>query len=250
MPRDKLRRTVTVYDIIDVILVTMKVMDDRSGYVSKNNATATGEVPTATFVINHLKNHDKVSEEIKMDYGVLAKEVYDYFKMPPRDPSDAFLSQVYSLMVTSKVSEKSIAFIVALPWLYENIHNRTIKLLKIAEKYTSSNYMGELGVRGTFIVKLLDVSEFKKQDPAGGQESHFWIYRIADPVGNFGIFFSKFPPFDGSLNLLDCLPIKLWDCFEMLATPKKMQPNRETGIKETQFSNVELTEIIGEGTEE
>jgi hypothetical protein len=63
------------------------------------------------------------------------------------------------------------------------------------------------------------------------------------------LFFSKNPPSNINSNI-ECLPIKIWDCFEMSATPKKMEPNKETGVKETQFNRVKITEFIGPGTEE
>jgi hypothetical protein len=143
-----------------------------------------------------------------------------------------------------------IAFIVALPWMYENLHDRVSKLMQIAEKYANSNYIGEIGVRDNFIMKCLDVQEYKRKDETTGEDNIFYIYRIVDRIGNYGFFFSEYPPAKNMTSSLEHLIIDVWDCFEMRANPKKMEPNRETGIKETQFNRVTITEFIGPGTEE
>jgi hypothetical protein len=155
---------------------------------------------------------------------------------------------VHRLLATGMVSNRMIGFIVALPWMYSNLYNRTSKLMKIAEKYAQSNYIGTIGLRETFLMKVLDVSKFKKTK-TDTTEEEYYIYRLSDRLGNFGFFFSKYPPSDVISNT-ECLPIKIWDCFEMKATPKKMGPNKETGIKETQFADVIVTEFIGPGSEE
>jgi len=148
------------------------------------------------------------------------------------------------------VSKKMIGFIVALPQMYHTILLRVEKLIKIADKYQSNSYMGTIGDREDFTVKLVSVKKCSKVSELSGNMEIFYLYHVVDRLGNIGFFFHKQPPADKEPQGIDFLIIKLWDCFEMRATPKKQEPNKETGIKETQFSRIEITELIGPGTEE
>jgi hypothetical protein len=237
-----LRKPSTVFNVYDVLVATLKVMEDRGTYVSKKASEVTGETPTSQFVIAYLKGNPTIPEDNRTKYFNQAEEIANHFRQPPSGFDD-FLEKVYTILVSGAVTDKMIGFVTALPWMYQNLTNRTSKLMKIAQKYASSNYMGELGTRDSFFVKLLDVNEFTKKT-TGQPDEKVYIYRIADQGGNYGIFFSSHPPES------EMLPVKVWDCFEMKATPKKQQPNRETGIKETQFSHVKVMEVLGQGSEE
>jgi hypothetical protein len=249
----KLRKPTTVFDIHDVLYATLKVMDDRNGYVSKKTADVSGECPTSQFVLSFLKEVSISSsgfpDEIKQKYFNKVSEIITHFSQPPADMNDEFLRKVYEFFITRSVSDRMIGFIVALPSMYEHLHQRTSSLMKIAEKYSTSNYMGEIGVRDVFFVKLLDVQEFHKEDD-NGVDQLLYIYRVSDKIGNIGFFFSKNPPVDNETSTVEKLPIKKFHCFEIKATVKKQMPNRDTGIKETQFTRVRIVEVVGEGTEE
>jgi len=238
----KLRKPITVFNIIDVLCVTLQTIEDRGKYVSQKTSDSTGEVSTTKFVVNHLKTSDLDLKELYSKYLDKTNEIRKHFSSPPIE-QDKFLETIYNLFSIGMVSEKMIGYIVALPSMYETMYQRTAKLLKIADKYAASSYMGEIGKQDIFTVKLLEVLEFSKKE-----QEVFFLYRVSDILGNLGFFFSKIPPvnYPGDLTL----PIKLWDCFEMRATPCKIEPNKETGIKETQFSKIEIIEIIGKGTEE
>jgi hypothetical protein len=224
-------------------------MEDRGVYISNKAASATGEAPTSSFVLTSLKLNPEIPSAWKTKFADKVMEITAHFSQPSRNMDDEFARKVYDLMAARSVSDRMIAFIVALPSMYEHLHDRTSSLLKIAEKYSTSNYIGEIGVRDTIMVKLLDVHEFHKADDSGVDQL-LYIYRISDRIGNIGLFFSKNPPADNTTSTITKLPIKVWDCFEMKATPKKQMPNRETGVKETQFTRVRILEMIGTGTEE
>jgi hypothetical protein len=249
----KLRKTTSVYNIPDVLTVTLKVIEERKEYISQKTASTTNEIPTSKFVLQHLPiflelpNAEK--NALNEKYHQKVKEIQDYFSLQPRDPNDSFLATIHDLMGTGMSSERMLGFIVALPWMYETHYTRTSKLMKLAEKYSSSNYMGTIGDRETFIVKLIDVSNFKKIDEKTGEIVTLYVYRISDQIGNIGLFFSKHPPSD-TISSVETLNIQLWDCFEFSGTPKKNEPNIVTGIKETQFTSVKITEFIGRGSEE
>ena len=252
--KNKLRRPSTVFDIKDVLYATLKVMEDRGGYVSNKSSERTGEAPTSQFVLSYLKEISLSGigfpEGIKEKFSQKVTDISIHFSQPPEDTNNEFDRKVYELLSVRSVSDRMIAYIVALPSMYENIHNRTSNLLKIAEKYSTSNYIGEIGVSGEFTVKLLDVHDFHKLDDNGVNQI-LYIYRISDRNGNIGFFFSKDPPADNTESTtIEKLPIKVWDCFQFEAIPKKQSPNRETGIKETQFTKVKIIEVIGQGTEE
>jgi hypothetical protein len=242
----KPRKTSTVYEINDVLHATMKIIEDRGGYVSQKAAAITGEVPTSQFVLQLLRNgstgsyhdvkHDAIIEDIKSHFSI-------------ENGPDDFLNTIYQLMCTGMVSERMIGFIVALPSMYDSMKGRTTRLMNLAEKYSNSNYMGEIGKPDTFTVKLVGWCEFKKTNAVSGEQEKHYLYRVTDRIGNCGLIFSVYPPKD-TPGVSETAAFKLWDCFEMKATPKKQEPNKDTGIKETVFGNTTVTEMIGQGTEE
>jgi hypothetical protein len=247
----KPRKTSSVYKLTDILHATIKVIGDRGEYVSKKASDASDKLgpPTTQFVLQILNDPDLLKTAILTTSKENVAEIVSYFSLPPRT-TDEFSQTVYSLFGTGMVTERMVGYIVALPWMYKNLSCRASKLIKIADKYSSSNYMGQLGVRDSFFVKLVEVIQITKPNEEGMPET-FFIYKVADQIGNFGLFFSKQPPADSDFKtVVEHLPIKVWDCFEMRATPKKMEPNKETGIKETQFSRIRIVDVIGQGTEE
>ena len=230
--------TKTFFEILEVLEATLKVMEDRGEYISQKSSKNNGETPTSHFVIQYLKNGlDKTVEMAK--FSEKAEEMRAYFSVVPKDPNDGFLKKVYELMQIRTVSEKMIGFIVALPNMYEHTLGRANKLMNIAQKYSQSSYIGTIGIRDIFIVKVVDIVEMTKISNTTGEKETFFLYRVSDRLGNMGLFFKN-----------EKSDMELWDCFEMRATPKKQEPNTKTGIKETQFIQVQITEYIGRGTEE
>jgi hypothetical protein len=123
--------------------------------------------------------------------------------------------------------------------MYDRTLGRANQLINIAQKYSQSSYMGTIGVRDLFIVKVVDIAEMNKVSDKTGERETFFLYRVVDQLGNLGVFFKN-----------QKIDMDLWDCFEMRATPKNQNPNQKTGIKETQFGQVQITEYIGPGTQE
>src|ERR1035437_6589554 len=232
--KKKPRKTSTVYAIEDVLHAAMKSIEDRPGFVSQATAKITGEVPTSQFVLQILRNskHDDFFQEKNRKR---ISEIKFHFSNTPNGP-DEFLHTVYELFCTGMVSENKIGFIAALPTMYDSLKTRTTKLMKIAEKYSNSNYIGEIGKPQSFTVKLVDIFDYKKKNEVSGEDEKFYIYRVTDRIGNCGLIFSIYPPRD-TPGVSRTSAFKLWDCFEMKATPKKQEPNKETGIKETVFGN-------------
>jgi hypothetical protein len=244
----KPRKTSTVYNIDDVLHATMKIIEDRpGGYISQKAAGITGEVPTSQFVLQLLRT-GSVGSYHNVKYDARIEEIKFHFSNPPGD-NDEFLNTVYQLFCTGMVSENKIGYIAALPTMYESMKGRTTKLMKIAEKYSTSNYMGEIGKPDSFAVKLVDITDFKQTNIISGEQEKHYLYRVTDRIGNCGLIFSVFPPRE-TPGTSETAAFKLWDCFEFKGTPKKQEPNKDTGIKETVFGNVTVTEMIGQGTEE
>jgi hypothetical protein len=241
-----MRRTSAVYNVKVVLHATLVVMEEHGGeFISGKRATSTGELPTSHFVVKKLQSvpHESL---INAANDGFVQEILSHFKsvISPPEPDD-FLTKVKEILSIGSVSERMIGFIVALPHTYNQHKNRVGNLSRIADKYAQSNYIGEVGNREEFFVKLIDTNNIQKKDNNGSVQD-LTIYRVTDQLGNYGYFFSKL----GSLSNLDGTPIiKKFDCFLMKATPKKHGVGNN-GIKETQFSRVRIIENVGKGSEE
>lgn len=241
-----LRRPASVYNVATVLHATLVAMDEHGGkFVSSKQAGSSGALPTSHFVLEKLRTteHSQLINLNKADYVV---DVMYHFKNLPDNPTDDFNTRVKEILNTGVVSERMVGFIVALPHLYDTKRSRTTKLSKFAERYSSSKYIGELGQREEFIVKVLDKQIIHKKNDDGTTQD-LELYKVGDQLGNFGFFFAKV----GTLVDLDGAPmLDKYDCIVMKATPKKHQVSRDSGIRETQFSRVRVAQHIGKGSEE
>lgn len=241
-----MRRTTAVYNVKVVLHATLVVMEEHGGqFISGKKAEQTGELPTSHFVVKKLQTapHESL---INMANDALVQEVITHFKSVATPASgDDFLTKVKEILSIGSVSERMVGFVVALPHMYTQRKERVGNLSRIADKYAQSNFIGEVGNREEFFVKLIDTTDIQKKDDSGAVQN-LTIYRVTDQLGNYGYFFSKL----GSLANLDGTPIiKHFDCFLMKATPKKHGVGN-SGIKETQFSRVRIIQNIGKGSEE
>jgi hypothetical protein len=240
-----MRRPSSTFNVNTVLHATIKVIEDQGGkFVSAQKSRETGDLPTSHFVIQKLQSVKNADDLIDPKNQEEVQAIIKHYKESPA--VDDFATKVKEILTVGVVSERMIAFIVALPHMYSQKKDRIVKLAKIADKYTSSTYIGEIGQREEFFVKLVETQEFVKTDPNTGVTQNLRIYKVADQLGNYGYFFAK----AGSLADAEGKPIvDLYDCFLMKATPKNHAVGR-TGIKETQFSRVRIVQNIGKGSEE
>lgn len=240
-PKPNLRRPTAVFDIDSVLHATLAVMKERGGeFISAKKAAETGGTPTSKWVLQKLRSDPANSKFSLPEFEEEVRAIRDHFWMDPNPSSDYFISRVKEILGTGVVTETMIGFIVALPHLYTQKVKRTSELSKIADKYSQSSYIGEIGTRDEFFVKLVSVHNFEKE----GQQ--LTLFKVADQLGNFGFFFAK----AGTLNDADGKPIiDIFDCFLMKATPKKHEIGK-TGVRETQFSRVRIIENVGKGSNE
>jgi hypothetical protein len=237
-----LRRPTAVFDIDSVLHATLQVMEDRGGeFISGKKAQETGQTSTAKFVIQKIQNNPDGTKIFIPKWAEKAEEIKNHFRLTVNTEGDEFISRVKEILATGIVTERMIGFIVALPSLYERKVSRVTELTKVADKYATSNYIGEIGTREEFFVKLLSVKSGIIKDGVD-----ITVYKVADQLGNYGYFFAK----TGTLNDEDGLPIvKPFDCFLMKATPKKHEIGK-SGVRETQFSRVRILQNVGEGSSE
>lgn len=236
-----LRRPTAVFDIDSVLHATLAVMKERSGeFVSQKKSQETGAMPTSKFVLQKLRS-DPASDRFNLpEFDEEVRLIKSHFIADPNIAHDEFITKVKEILATGVVTERMIGFVVALPHLYHQKVNRASALTKIADKYSQSSYIGEIGTREEFFVKLVATHQFEKE----GQ--NLTLYKVADQLGNFGFFFAK----TGTLNDEEGKPIvDLYDCFLMKATPKKHEIGK-TGVRETQFSRVRIIENVGKGSNE
>lgn len=233
-----IRRPTSVFDVDSVLHATLLVLKETGKFVSNKTSLDTGETPTSKFVIQKLKSIMN-TKFIVPEFEEKVKQIKEHFLSLPAHGDD-FMNQVKEILLTGSVTEKRVSIVVYLPYMFEKKENRINELSKIAEKYSNSNYIGEIGTREEFFVKLISIYNFEKD----GEK--LVLYKVVDKQGNYGFFFSK----DGSLKDQDGKPIiDLYDCFVMKATPKKHEIGK-SGIKETQFSRVRIIQNVGKGSKE
>lgn len=247
-----MKKAPVVYNVRDVLFITLKVIRETGEFVSakKAEASAGQKTPTSAFVLQQMKSQNMahIKTMAPMEDCTLVDEILNHFSQEVEANHDKFLRAVLPLVRLGTVTDRMIGFIVALPATYDAKFGRAQKLIQFAQRYAASKYIGEVGTCAEFVVKVIEIFDFMKA------EEKIYGYRVSDQDGNIGIFFSKEPP-ENNVGFATTAPrpglgLRLFDCFIMKATPKGFGVNKNSGVKETQFSRVRVVENIGPGSAE
>lgn len=220
----------SIFPVYDVIHVTLQVQKEKGKFVSAKEAKETKTFPTSHYVLEFFRLGKPVEHDLlKSDY---IEQVVLYFKELKTETADNFILTVQSLLAAGMVSERMIGFIVALPNTYDNRSSRARKLLNISTLYASSGYMGTESKRDEFVLKLISVEDAPKLGVG------VKVFRVEDPDRNLGYIF-------GQKLLADGAPVTINDCFLCNATVKSHSVDKITGVKQTFFNRVKITDNIG-----
>lgn len=218
-------KTVKKYPVLDVIALSIAIVEDR-GFVSKKDAAASGGTlaSTCSLVQTALENNpaDELSE-MNQPFYTRAGETIEWAKENLRGE---FGFTVKEMLNKVEVTLPQVAFLVTLPNQQKIALQREIAKSEIADKVAVSQWFGKVSKRDEFFVKLTDKKYIQTYDS--------YIYNVVTREGNIGSFFSR-----------NSFELNIGDCFIMKATPKRHCISNYHGGKETQFNRVVIKEIVG-----
>ncbi len=232
------------YDLEYILQIASGVINREGGYVSgkkvfenldKNNPL----VSTATHVRQVVEHGDSVSlctEDVEN-----AKACVEYLlKLNPKNDFEESMKRLVDPANAEKTgnvvtgnfgtikyicADSDIAFAVC-------VHmgaNRDRSRVKRVADAAGSDYIGEIGERAEFFVKLVEHIYSNKAD--------YNIYRLQDRSGNLGLFFSNLSPEELKVEVGDCMMIKM--------TPKRQDISNFHGGKETVFNRIKIVKNVG-----
>ena len=203
----------TKFTVLDAVTASVAI-DKTLGYDKAKNKTVMLEVLSGSAMVEAVAQ-------------VTPDEVIEVIDWGREQKGNDFFYSLRDILSKEEITSNQFGFIACLPFLKRQAEGREAQKQELAKTTANSEWIGKVGKRSEFFVKLTSKRFLNNYDS--------WIYSTVTKEGNLGVFFSQkdFEIVEG-------------DCFVMKATPKRHQISNFHGGKETMFNRVVLKEVVGQ----
>jgi hypothetical protein len=233
--------TPTTYPLLRVLEAAIQVYENDGRYISKEEAANNNTVCSASKILA-LVNSGYIATPAQ-----IAETTEIIKKFADIDPKDngylirvkADLNAAIAAVPSpeeSTIKPNSLGVWAALPQIYSRMKKHEAENKVAAEQGKNSDYIGNVGDRKEYFVKLTDKKFFQKIGMEGCN-----IFFLIDRFGNVGLFYRN-----GDLTDEAGGAVNIGDCFLMKATIKDLRVSQFSGNKETVFNRVKILENKGQ----
>ena len=217
------------YKIIDILTHTISVIEQDGGFKGNSNTGYAGDTPgyrsTKDKVKSFFNNPTPSTYEDRVHFE--AKEIFNYFRETKPDDTNEFLTNLYVLAQTDEVAERYLGYVVAMVPTYRKQQEQKMQ----ETEYVNSDYVGVVGKRSNFFLKLISRQYVKSMDCS--------IFTFIDRRKNLiktWVDAEKVEKFNMATG----------DCIDMTAFVRKHEMNKNNQLRETFINRVKIIENKGQ----
>ena len=214
-------------EIVNVIAKAISVIEQDGEFRGNSNTGYAGDVPgyrsTKDKVVSHFKSPTPETYEERI--WTEAKEVLDYFRNRAMHTND-FMTNLIVLSKSDEIIVKNIGYIVAMVPTYRKQQMKDA----IASEYANSDYLGVVGKRREFFLKLIERQYIQSMECS--------LFTFIDRRKNLVKTWV-------SADKVEQFNMSEGDCVDLTAFVRKHEKNKYNNLRETIINRVKIVENKG-----